>query len=210
MSSRNTGLFVSGHLDPSRIGKVGEEEARVGHGTRKRKRYTHIGLASLEEAGSALFDSAEAPDNTDPVTALAQRLSSEKGSAVLLFCDDERGAGGHVRFENGEMVSRDIVDGRAYTPVRRDLSKETVLDKLDSSDWVWPLIAEALDEGAKAILGAGIRDDDDIEALIREAGSMREEHFAPPVSTSTPQTQVRGRADKVSRLLKRFQSKLRK
>jgi hypothetical protein len=209
MSTRNTGLFVPGHVDPASLGESGHGVLRVGHGLRKGKRYTHIGIDSFEKSGSPLFDQLETPESEDAAFALASSLSAKHGRTVLLFCDDELGAGGHVCFEEGEMVSRDIVDGRAYTPVRRGLHKEEVLENLDPSEWVWPLIAEALNKGAKGTVGTGIRDDDDIESLMREAGSLAQESFAPP-SSGPPESQVRGRGDRLNRLLKRVQRKLQK
>ena len=96
MSSRNTGLFVPGHIDPESLSDFSAENIRIGHGVRKRKKYTHVGIPILEESGCALFDSTDQPHPDDLVARILQELSSTHGKAVLLFCDDERGAGGDV------------------------------------------------------------------------------------------------------------------
>ena len=210
MSNRNTGLFVAGHLTDDACKAFQLPNLRIGHAVRKRKRYSHIGLTELEENGSAFFDQLELPSPSDPVRQLLEGLSKTHGKAVLLFCDDEQGAGGHVLFENGEMHSRDVVDGRAYTPVRRTEQEELVLENLDSSEWVWPLISAALEQGARGIVGLGIRDDDDIEALIEAAGSMAEEHYTPPSRQSAPEAQIRGRGDRVGRLFQRIKKKIQR
>jgi len=212
MSSRNTGLFVPGHIDQESLTDLSIDGIRIGHGVRKRKKYSHIGVPILEESGCSLFDTTEAPNADDLVHRILQRLSTTHKKAVLLFCDDERGAGGHVLFEQGQMTGRDIVDGRGYTPVRRDLTAEDALENLDSSDWVWPLIAEALEAGSKSLVGLGIHDDDDIEQLIVNAGSLAPEDYTPPnrsTSTST-QSQVRGRGERVGRLLSGLRKRLKR
>ena len=210
MSSRNTGLFVSGHISENTTATLQSQGIRVGLSTRRRKRYTHLGVPDLEEHGSPLFDQLDLPAK-DPVVALLQETSSEYGKAVLLFCDDETGAGGHVLFEKGVLQSRRIIDGRAYTPVERDAKAEVPLENLDSSEWVWPLIGDALEQGARSVVGMGIRDDDDIEALIEAAGSMAVEEFKRPSSQqSAPEAQVRGRSERVGRLLGRIRRRLKR
>ena len=85
------------------------------------------------------------------------------------------------------------------------------LENLDSSDWVWPLIGDALEQGARAIVGLGIRDDDDIERLIEAAGSMAVEEFKrPSAQQSAPEAQVRGRSERVGRLLGRIRRRLQR
>ena len=210
MSSRNTGLFVSGHLSESASQALQADGIRVGFSTRRRKRYTHLGIPDLEEHGSPLLDQLEIPAS-GPVLTILQQTSSEYGRAVLLFCDDETGAGGHVLFEKGVLQSRRIIDGRAYTPVERTQTEEIPLENLDSSDWVWPLIGDALEQGARAVVGLGIRDDDDIERLIEAAGSMAVEEFKrPSAQQNAPEAQVRGRSERVGQLLGRIRRRLRR
>jgi len=212
MSSRNTGLFVPGHIDENSLNDLSVEGIRIGHGVRKRKKYTHVGIPVLEESGCSLFDSTQDPHAEDLVHRIIQELSTIHGKAILLFCDDERGAGGHVLFEKGQLTARDVVDGRGYTPVRRDLQNENILENLDSSDWVWPLIADALESGSKSFVGVGIQDDDDIEALIIEAGSLAPEDYTPPgrSSSTSAQSQVRGRGERVGRLLSGLRKRLKR
>ena len=210
MSSRNTGLFVSGHLSEETAERLRSNGIRVGQSTRRRKRYTHLGLPELEDNGSVLFDQLEIPSE-DPLVSLLEDISQEQGKAVLLFCDDETGAGGHVFYEQGKLSSRRIIDGRAYTPVERSIDSETVLDELDSSDWVWPLIGDALEQGARAVVGLGVRDDDDVESLIEAAGSMAIEEFTrPSAQQPAPEAQVRGRSERVGRLLGRIRRRLQR
>ena len=210
MSSRNTGLFVSGHLSEETAARLRSNGIRVGQSTRRRKRYTHLGLPELEDNGSVLFDQLEIPSE-DPLVSLLEDISQEQGKAVLLFCDDETGAGGHVFYEQGKLSSRRIIDGRAYTPVERSIDSETVLDELDSSDWVWPLIGDALEQGARAVVGLGVRDDDDVESLIEAAGSMAIEEFTrPSAQQPAPEAQVRGRSERVGRLLGRIRRRLQR
>lgn len=210
MSSRNTGLFVSGHLSEETAARLRSNGIRVGQSTRRRKRYTHLGLSELEDNGSVLFDQLEIPSE-DPLVSLLEDISQEQGKAVLLFCDDETGAGGHVLYDQGKLSSRRIIDGRAYTPVERSIDSETVLDELDSSDWVWPLIGDALEQGARAVVGLGVRDDDDVESLIEAAGSMAIEEFTrPSAQQPAPEAQVRGRSERVGRLLGRIRRRLQR
>ena len=78
-------------------------------------------------------------------------------------------------------------------------------------DWVWPLIADALEQGARSIVGMGIRDDDDIESLIEAAGSMAVEEFTrPSAQQSMPEAQLRGRSERVGRLLGRIRRRLKR
>ena len=210
MSSRNTGLFVAGHLTEEAAEAFRSQGIRVGHSTRRRKRYTHLGISDLEEGGSVLFDQLEVPED-DGVVLLLKEVSVAHGKAVLLFCDDETGAGGHVLFEKGALHSRRIIDGRAYTPVERSADSEQPINQLDNSDWVWPLIADALEQGARSIVGMGIRDDDDIESLIEAAGSMAVEEFTrPSAQQSMPEAQLRGRSERVGRLLGRIRRRLKR
>lgn len=190
MSDRNTGLFLSGHVpkeavvqallstpgvDPAEL--TGDEAPRVGHGARGGRLYTHVGLRLFEVGGLLLIDAVGAPGPDELEMRLGAALSAGGGEAVYLLYDDEGGVGGHARFSGGRLVSRSVIDGRANRPVVRDLEGERPLQDVDPSDWVWAPIAAAVEAGATPIFGAGVRTDDDIEALIQGAA-------AQPVSLS--------------------------
>ena len=74
--------------------------------------------------GSELFDVLDISTTPHRPHQLALQLSKTYKRAVLLFCDDEEAAGGHVLFVDGELSSREIIDGRGYTPLRRTLNQE--------------------------------------------------------------------------------------
>ena len=95
-------------------------------------------------------------------------------------------------FRSGEFERRKVVDGRDLDPVVREGDQETLLTDLNTSDWVWPAAGDAVEEGAKELFGPGTRTDDDIEALIRAAGS-EPVVVTPRVDASATTSQVRSR-----------------
>ncbi|MDP2314105.1 MAG: hypothetical protein Q8P41_14480 [Pseudomonadota bacterium] len=200
MSDRNTGLFLPGHVPAAAIAAVawgapgvsveqlrGDEAVRVGHGTRDGRPYTHVGLRLFEVGGLLLLDQPDLPGADELERVLGDTLSARYGQAVFLFYDEVNAAGGHARFEGGRLVSRLVYDGRGSVPVRRTLGRDEVLVGLDPSDWVWVPGAAAVEAGAAAILGPGIRDDDDIERLITGAAAVAVEPptEAPPSGRGT-------------------------
>ena len=220
MSDRNTGLFVAGHLAPEEVAEVfakapqsselvGEEGPRVGHGDRDGHLFTHVGLRLFEAGGLLLMDKVEVPDPQELEMHLGATLSRMATHAVYLFCDEERGAGGHARFQDGRLVSRVVFDGREFTPVLRDLDGERPIEELDPSDWIWPLIAEALETGAQPVFGSGVRTDDDLEALIRMAGGEPVTPEADPVLQPQSAPQMRPQDPTLRRVLRGFAKKLR-
>jgi hypothetical protein len=223
VSDRNTGLFLPGHVSATSIeaalrsapgigpGDFLDDQApRVGHGERDGRRFTHVALALFEEGGLLLLANTPVPGPEDLEVHLGQALSKAHGAALLLMYDDESGFGGHARFEAGALVSRLAIDGRDMDVVRRDLEGETTLDDLDPSDWVWPLLAEAIEAGAAPLFGSGVRTDDDIAALIASAGaSARPEPLRSrdPGVGSQVRRQEPGRGGRLRRLLRRLASK---
>ena len=208
MSERNTGLFLPGHVSPLDVaemlsqagdGSPGPGAVRVGHGTWKGTKFTHVGVEAFEIGGLLLMEAVELPPDEDPEMVLGLGLSAAHGLAVFLFYDEELGAGGHAIFRNGILESRKVVDGRDLDPMERDLEGERPVAELDPSEWIWPIAGDLVEAGAKEVVGPGIRTDDDIEALIQEAGGK----VAPVVQpVSTPSSQVRPQDPKrSSRLL---------
>ncbi len=204
MSDRNTGLFAKGHVPVEAVAEllarapggaadqlVGDEAPRVGHGDHNGQPFTHVALRLFEVGGLLLMDQAAAPDSRELEVHLGAGLSRLATHAVYLFYDEERGAGGHARFQDGRLVSRVAFDGRGFTEVVRDLDGERVVDDLDPSDWLWPLIGEAVEDGARPVLGPGIRTDDDLEAVIRAAGSEPIVQAPPPVTQPQASPQMR-------------------
>ena len=208
MSHRNTGLFVSGHVQPEDCSHIDLSGARIGTSKRKNKNYTHVGLEELESAGCVLFDELELPLSPQGAHHIAIELSKIYKKSVIIFCDDEEAAGGHVLFEEGAIKSREIIDGRGYTPVRRTLTEQAQIEELDPSDWVWPFIGDAIEQGAKTVVGIGIRDDDAIEKLMEDAGSLFQEDYSRKPPTPTPTTQVRPRRERLSKLFGKIRSKI--
>ena len=158
--------------------------------------------------GSELFDVLDISTTPHRPHQLALQLSKTYKRAVLLFCDDEEAAGGHVLFVDGELSSREIIDGRGYTPLRRTLNQEQQIEELDPSDWVWPFIGDAVEKGAKPIVGTGIRDDDTIEQLMADAGSLYQEDYSRPAAPPPPTAQVRPRRERLSKLFGKIRSKI--
>ena len=213
MSARNTGLFVAGHVPPAEVEAallatpgldvslfVGEEAVRVSHGQREGRAYTHVGLRLWEEGGLRLMDQAPLPGPEEPEMHLGQALSARHGEAAYLFYDEEHGAGGAALFRGGRLVARSALDARVLRPVLRTLDgEERVLVGLDPSDWIWRPASEAIAEAAASIVGPGIRDDDDIAALIEAAspaapqGAVRDS--AEP--TPTPEGPGPGRRERL-------------
>ncbi len=217
MSERNTGLFLPGHVSPLEVaemlsqagdGSPGLGAVRVGHGTWKSKKFTHVGVEAFEVGGLLLMEAVELPPKADPEMVLGCGLSAAHGSAVYLFYDEELGAGGHAIFRGGALESRRVVDGRDLDPVERDLEGEAPVAGLDASEWIWPLVGDLVEAGAKVVVGPGIRTDDDIEALIQEAGG---EMAKVVQQVSTPSSQVRPqdpkRSSRVLGLLRRVKDR---
>ena len=222
MSGRNTGLFLPGHVSAESLGDLlrtvpgldvaalqGDEALRVGHGEREGRSYTHLGLRLFEEGGLLLMDQLALPEDDDIEVFLGRALSAAHGEAVYLFYDEERGAGGHALFKNGELVSRRIVDGRDFDPLLRDLSEERSLDDLDPSEWIWPLAAQLVQEGAEGVLGPGVCNDDDIAKVITEAGGVVVRAGPPPAVEPSSQVRARDpmRAGRLRGLLSRIRDR---
>jgi len=224
MSERNLGLFLPGHVPAAAVlaalesapgldtGELYASGApRVGHGLREDRRYTHVAIPFFEEVGFLLLGETPLPASNDLEMHLGRTLSAAHGTALLLQYDDETGWGGSARFEGGALVARDAVDGREMDAVRRDLDGELVLDNLDSSDWVWPHLADAVASGAAVMFGAGIRTDDDIATLIAGASALAEPaaETVPHDPAATPQMRVQDAGDpgRLRRLLHRLAGK---
>jgi hypothetical protein len=211
MSERNTGLFLPGHVSPLEVAEVlsqagdgssGPGAVRVGHGTWKGRKFTHVGVEAFEVGGLLLMEAVALPPDEDPEMVLGLGLSAAHGLAVFLFYDEELGAGGHAIFRDGILKSRKVVDGRALDPMERDMEGERPVAELDPSEWIWPIAGDLVEEGAELVVGPGIRTDDDIEALIQEAGG---EVAAVTQQVAMPSAQVRPQDPKrSSRLLGLF------
>ena len=124
-------------------------------------------------------------------------MSTDGGTAVYVHYDEERGAGGHALWRNGQPASRRFYDGRGYGPVLRDLEGQHDIAEPDEGDWLWDLIGDAVEEGALALLGPGVRTDDDLEAVIQAAAAapfdLTAAPPAPPPAPSRPRRGVRAR-----------------
>ncbi|MCK6501889.1 hypothetical protein L6R53_00550 [Myxococcota bacterium] len=190
MSTRNTGVFLSGHVPPAEVAQAvwswpgflegdlrGAEAPRAGQGERGGLRYTLLALRLFEVGGLLTLDRAEVPPEDDLEIHVGRQLSRDR-AVVFLHFDEERGAGGYARFEGGRLVARRVVDGRDYQPVARDLGGERPLPVADEEAWIWADISDALEEGAAPVLGPGVRTDDDLAAIIA----------ATPLSTLVPPT----------------------
>jgi hypothetical protein len=199
MSDRNTGLFAAGHVSldivadlmakaPGGLARelVGDEAPRIGHGEWNGQAFTHVALRVFEVGGLLLMDRTALPDSRDFEFHLGAGLSRHAGHAVYLFYDEERGAGGHARFQDGRLVSRVVFDGRDFSEVVRDLVGERPVTDLDPSDWLWPLIGESVEAGARPVFGPGVRTDDDLAAVIAAANNAP---LPPrPVQPQSPQS----------------------
>lgn len=180
---------------------VGEEAPRVGHAARDGRPYTHIGLRLFEVGGLRLMDQLSLPEAADPEMHLGRTLSGDGGLALFLFYDEERGAGGVARFSDGALAMRTCYDARGLAPLRRDLHGETVLSNLDPSDWIWAPASALIAAEAAPIVGPGIRDDDDIAALIQAADARPLP--LPPSAAEAPNAPKRGRRrDRLKRWVK--------
>ena len=184
MSDRNTALLLPGHQDLDAVAEafwsapgleadlfVGPERPRVGHGVRDSQPYTLFSLRLFEVAGLRLMDEQPIPAPEDLEVHLGRTLSTLAGQAVYVFYDEENAAGGAAVFAKGRLQSRLCFDARPTQPVQRDLSAEVPLVGLDPSDWIWVPASDAIEAATQPILGAGVRDDDDIEALITAAAA---------------------------------------
>ncbi|MCB9765711.1 MAG: hypothetical protein H6739_38410 [Alphaproteobacteria bacterium] len=220
MSERNTALLIAGHVPPRELiatllaapgvnaaDFAGEEAPRVGHGARAGVDYTHLALRLFELGGLLLMDRSELPGPDELEVYLGLSLSGAHGAALFLYYDDEQGVGGHALFQDGVLVSRAVVDGRWDEPVRRTLEGESVIPDVDPSHWVWPLIADAVEAGARPLFGPGVRTDDDIEALIKaaKAGPIEAAGPRPPTAEADPaEAEPPRKRDRVRRAVKRL------
>lgn len=219
MSERNTALLLSGHVPAAPIVRAlldlpgvdavdlqGDEAPRVGHGARQGVAYTHVALRLFELGGLTLLEGAHPPGDGDLEVALGRALSAAHGLALFVCYDDEGGVGGHALFRDGVLVSREAVDGRADRPVRRTLDGEAPIPEVDPSDWVWPLVGDAVEAGTRALFGHGVRTDDDIAALIRNAAAEVAFLPRPDATSSEPAPRVRKR-DRLRGLVKQLVSR---
>ena len=206
MSERNTALLLSGHLRPQDIVEAmrqvpgvgdaelaGEETPRVGHMSRDGYDVTVVCWRLFELGGLLLLDRLELPGDDEPEMHLGRSLAGQFGQAVYVHYDEEVGYGGSAVFERGVLVDRNAVDGRWDEPVRRTLGEEEVLEDLDESDWVWPLLGDAVEVGASVVLGPGVRTDDDIEAVLKAADPQPVVAEAPEVASPPPVEDARPR-----------------
>jgi hypothetical protein len=193
MSDRNTALLLRGHVPAPTVAAAvraafgpllaeltGGETPRLGHGERLGQPFTLLSLRLFEVAGLRVLDEGEMPDSDEAEVALAAALSAGGGAAVYVHYDEERGAGGHALWRNGELASRRYYDGRGFGPVLRDLEGEHEIAEPDEGDWIWDLIGDAVEEGATPVLGPGVRTDDDLEAVIQAGGAEPLDLTAPP------------------------------
>jgi len=182
MSSRNTGIFLPGHIDGSAIAECvwapgglspadfqGDEAVRAGQGSVQGHDYTLVTARLFAVVGFALLDSTEVLSDGDVEMVLGTRLSERFGEAVFLCYDDEGGWGGYARFIDGALTARRVVDGRPSHPLRRDDGVETLLEDVDASHWIWPALSEVVVAGARSVLGEGVGSDDDIEVRVAAA-----------------------------------------
>lgn len=222
MSERNTGLFLSGHVPGDEIAAAiwswpgirpgdlrGSEQPRLGHGSRQGHDFTLVALRLFEVAGFMIIDQAQVPSSDDLECHLGRLLSTGR-QAVFLHYDEERGGGGHARFEDGELTSRLVYDGRAFQPVRRDLAGEQPLAADDDEDWIWGDIAAAVEAGAGPVLGEGVRTDDDLAAVIAGVQQVRLEAPADLGTTTArrqPAPGPRPRRRRLRSLIRRLSSR---
>lgn len=216
MSARNTGLFLPGHVPAATIAEVfwaapglpaahftGDELPRVGHGTHNDRPFTHVALRLFEVAGLRLLDAHPPPAPDDLEQHLGRVLSARAGRAAYLFYDEENGAGGAAVFADGALAHHVCFDARDTAPVRRDAAGEEALVGLDPSDWIWRPASEAIEAAATPLVGPGIRDDDDIEALIAAAQAAPIPPRAEKPSPSRGDTSPRKR-DRLRGLVSRW------
>lgn len=217
MSARNTGLFLPGHLPAAALidalvgipgaplhELVGEEAPRLGHGQRGGLAYTHVGLRLFEVAGLRLLDDDVLPGAEDLEVALGVALSRAAGRAVFAVYEEEQGYGGAAVFEAGVLRARLCFDARGTAPVRRDLAGVTVLRGLDPSDWIWKPASDAIEEALLPVVGAGVRTDDELLALMEAApGAALSLPRAPaPPAPRPPEAPIPRKRDRLLGLAK--------
>jgi hypothetical protein len=213
MSERNTALLVPGHVDPEEVlgilalvpgvgpeALTGEEAPRIGHGQRNGRDFTFIGWRLFEIGGLTLLERSDEVDSDEPEVFVGDRLSSRYEDAVFLLYDEETAFGGFTWFHAGRLEDRKAIDGRWGEVVSRTLREERVLEDIDPSDWVWPRLAELVDEGSRRVLGnPGLRNDDDIAALIASTDPQVHAAAAPAPAPEPPRERKR---DKLLGLVK--------
>lgn len=150
-----------------------------------------------------MLDDAALPDDDDLEIRLGARLSARAGRAAYLFYDEENGAGGAAVFTDGALTSRLCFDARDTQPVRRDMTEEIALVGLDPSDWIWVPASEAIEAAAAPLVGGGIRDDDDIAALIEAASATFLTRPAAPEPAAPAPDRARKR-DRVKGMMRRW------
>jgi len=114
-----------------------------------------IGLPLWDEGGLRVLDEATVPGPEVLDAHIGRALTARGATAVFVAYDEERGAGGYLRFDGGVPVSRLVFDGRGRGPVRRTLTAVTDEpdDAGDGSEWLWGRIEGALREGAAPFIG---------------------------------------------------------
>jgi len=215
MSERNTALLLTGHVPAERVAAAirsafgpllaeltGDECPRLGHGTRLGQDFTLVAVRLFEVGGLRILEDPALPGRDDLEQALGCALSSGGGAAVFVHHDEERGAGGHALFRNGQLAGRRFYDGRGLGPVLRDLDGEHEIAEPDEGDWIWDLIGDAVEEGTAPIVGRGVRTDDDLEAVIKAASPLPLDLTAPPPDPA-PAPARRGVRARLKGLLKR-------
>jgi len=215
MSERNTALLLSGHVPAERVAAAvraafgpllaeltGEEVPRLGHGIRVGRDFTLVAIRLFEVGGLRILEDAALPGPDDLEHALGRTLSSGGGNALFVHHDEERGAGGHALFRNGQLAGRRFYDGRGLGPVLRDMDGEHEIAEPDEGDWIWDLIGDAVEEGTAPIVGPGVRTDDDLEAVIKAASALPLDLTAPPPAPA-PAPIRRGVRARLRGLLKR-------
>lgn len=215
MSERNTALLLSGHIRPQDIVQAmlqvpgvgpselsGEEAPRIGHASRDGYDYTFVGWRLFELGGLLLLDRLELPGDDEPEMHLGRSLAGQFGQAVFVHYDEELGYGGSAVFERGVLIDRNAIDGRWDEPIQRTLNEEHVLSGLDASDWVWPRVGDAVETGASVVVGPGIRNDDDIAALIQATDPQVVEPEAEAAPSPEPAPAPQRKRDRLFSALK--------
>lgn len=224
MSARNTGVFVLGELSEEAIASAfmawpefaashfaGEEAPRVGHTTWHEQPVTHVALRLFEVAGFRLMDEDGLPETSDLEMVLGRELSKHF-PVVYAFYEDEIMAGGGARFEGGELVYRECVDGQVAIPIQRSLDATRPIPDLDPSDWIWPHATRCLTQAFPADFVHPPEDDDAVEKMILDAKAeaivLPEKARSAPARSAPEETP--GRARKRDRVKRAFRGWLKR
>jgi len=133
----------------------GAEAPQLAHAAGPAGPIAVIGLPLWDEGGLRVLDEPIVPGPSVLDAHLGAALSRGGRSAVFVAYDEERGAGGYLRFTDGAAVARLVFDGRGRGPVRRTLTGvfDEPDDAGDGSEWLWGRIEAAIREGAAPLVG---------------------------------------------------------